>query len=959
MNILKIIFIFLFTLSFANENVTIQLNWKYQFEFAGFIMAKEKGFYKKEGLNVTLNEWKPNLNVLDYVLTHKNSYGIYDCSIIRHLNTNKIKILMPILQDSPIAIAIIGYKNIHSLKDLIKYNIPISKNIFESAPLLAMLKSENIDIKKLHLVDNYALGDFTKHKGAYLIYTSNEPFTLKKEHIPYKIFKPKDYGFIPYGDIFFTSKALADKNPKQVEKVIKATKEGWEYALNHIDETIQIILKKYNTQHFSYAKLKYEAKILKPVIGFDLNKYRAVNIKNIYLLLGLINRNLDISKFVFKPVKIDKKSKNIIEKKIIKCISTGKWAPFNMEINGKLEGIAVDYWNLIKKYSGIKSRCKIVNSFGEVLNEIKEKKSDLTISTSKTPDREKYAVFSKPYISFPLVIATKNNVGFIENIKILKNKPIAVGKNYTAAKILKKHYPNLNIVEVKNIEEGLTLVTEGKAFGVVDILPVIAYNINKNQHTDLKISGKLPYNFDVMLMIRKDYKGLLPTINNAIDSISQIERDKIAQKWMPVIYEQGISTKTFRNFIIIVAIIIIAFIVWIVITNIRSKRQQNLQKALQKAKEEAEKASKVKSEFLANMSHEIRTPLNAMFGFIQLLQDKKLDDESKKYINIIEKSGQNLLTIINDILDFSKLESGKLNIENIEFNPDEEIEIIYNLFSKEAYKKDINLKIEKTNLKYNIYSDPTRLKQVISNLLSNAIKFTPESKNITLKVNYNEKKETLFISIKDEGIGIPKDKLETIFEAFSQADTSTTRKFGGTGLGLTISYRLVKLLGGELKVESEVGKGSKFYFTIPAKKGKQITKKPIKNKSTDNKTYNYHILLVEDNQANQMFMKVLLKKLGVTFDIANDGIEAIEMFKTNKYDLILMDENMPNMNGIEATKQIRLYERKKHLTPTKISALTANALETDKERFLLAGMNYYLSKPLDIDKLKEILDKLK
>ena len=393
------------------------------------------------------------------------------------------------------------------------------------------------------------------------------------------------------------------------------------------------------------------------------------------------------------------------------------------------------------------------------------------------------------------------------------------------------------------------------------------------------------------------------------------------------------------------------------IKNVNSLNE-TLEEKVRKRTLEIEKLLQVKSEFLANMSHEIRTPLNAMLGFIQILGAKDLDEESKKYLKIIETSGKDLVSIINDILDFSKIEAGKFNIEYIEFNPKEELLVLKELFSSKASEKNILLEMNE-NLQYTIVSDPTRIKQVIANLLSNAIKFTHNNKKIVLNINYNEKTEILYIEVIDEGIGIQKDKLKNIFEAFSQADTSTTRKYGGTGLGLTISYKLVELLGGELKVKSEIEKGSKFYFSIPAPKKSLIKDIQPKEKSNlVNKKFKGFILLVEDNKANQMFMKVILDKMKIKFDIANDGLEAIKKFKTNNYDLILMDENMPNMTGIEATKHIREYERTHHLTHTPIVALTANAMEGDKDRFILVGMDYYLSKPLDIKKLQNVLDKI-
>ena len=388
-------------------------------------------------------------------------------------------------------------------------------------------------------------------------------------------------------------------------------------------------------------------------------------------------------------------------------------------------------------------------------------------------------------------------------------------------------------------------------------------------------------------------------------------------------------------------------ILWIVVDiDELMKTQEKLDKQITATK----KAMKVKEEFLANMSHEIRTPLNAILGFVDIIKKQEKNAENKKYLEIISKSGQSLLTIINDILDFSKIESGKLKVEKVEFNPKEEIENIVSLFESKAKEKNITIDVNFENLKYNIISDPIRIKQVISNLISNAIKFTPKGKKIYLNVSYNDKKEQLHCEVIDEGIGIESEKLSTIFEPFSQADTSTTRKYGGTGLGLTISKKLIRLLGGELSIESEKGKGSKFYFTIPAKKSIKLTEK--KEEIKKDMKFEGRVLIVEDNEANQLFLKVILKNLGLSdIDIANDGLEAIEKVKTNQYDIILMDENMPNMNGLEATKKIKEMGIK-----TPVVAVTANALSGDKERFLKV-MDEYLSKPIDKNELMKVLNK--
>ena len=377
----------------------------------------------------------------------------------------------------------------------------------------------------------------------------------------------------------------------------------------------------------------------------------------------------------------------------------------------------------------------------------------------------------------------------------------------------------------------------------------------------------------------------------------------------------------------------------------------------QLANEQRDKAlsfSKAKSEFLANMSHEIRTPLNAVLGFIELLKEEIKERKASEYIDIIDKSSKSLLKIIEDILDFSKIESGKLDIDKVDFNSKAEFEVIAHLFDAKCSQKNISLvlNIDK-NLPQTINTDPLRIKQVISNLISNAVKFTDKGKKIVIDINYKE--DFLYVSVKDEGKGISKDKLSHIFEAFGQEDSSTTREYGGTGLGLSISSELVNLLEGELKVKSELGVGSEFYFYIPIRIGKKlkIDNNDIQEFYFDNKK----ILVVEDNAANQMFMKVILKKMNLTFDIASDGVEAVKIFKNNQYDAILMDENMPNMNGIEATKQILEYEKENSLKHTPIIALTANALKGDRERFLEAGMDEYMTKPIDNKKLSKILEK--
>jgi len=373
---------------------------------------------------------------------------------------------------------------------------------------------------------------------------------------------------------------------------------------------------------------------------------------------------------------------------------------------------------------------------------------------------------------------------------------------------------------------------------------------------------------------------------------------------------------------------------------------------LELAKEHSDIANKKKSEFLANMSHEIRTPLNAILGFLDILRRIESDEKKLKYLDIMKRSSHTLLTVINDILDFSKIQSGKLAFEDVAFETKKEFESLTAMFSTSVQEKNIHFKYAlDPSIPKVMCCDITRLKQVIINLISNAIKFTAEEGKIELKNSYVNGK--LYVCVTDNGIGITKENLPFIFNAFEQADSSTTRKFGGTGLGLSISSRIISMMGGELQVESEVGKGSSFFFTIPISLGCTNELEHTRG-LLEEERFKAKILLAEDNKTTQTFMSIVLEEMGVEVDVADDGQIAIQKYKQGHYDLILMDGDMPNINGLDATKMIRAYEQSNNIEkPIPIVALTANAIEGDKDRFLAAGMNDYLTKPLETHKLEE------
>jgi len=392
-----------------------------------------------------------------------------------------------------------------------------------------------------------------------------------------------------------------------------------------------------------------------------------------------------------------------------------------------------------------------------------------------------------------------------------------------------------------------------------------------------------------------------------------------------------------------------------------------------------EEASRLQSEFLANMSHELRTPMNAIIGFSDLLLELKLDKESREYAQTIKNAGMNLLVLINDILDLAKIEAGRIELDNSPFDLRETVDNVANLFRIPAREKKLTFVVEiAPELPALLYGDNNRLRQILINLVGNAMKFTAAGEvaiTIGLQDLTSERAQVVF-TVRDSGIGIPPERQQAIFDKFTQADGSTTRKYGGTGLGLAICHQLVQLMGGSISVKSVEGQGSSFYFTLPLKVARPetvVVARPEQGRDAENIPAEaqparsaLRVLLVEDNPVNQRLASIIIKKQGCELAVAGDGIEALVQLEKHVFDLVLMDVQMPNMDGLEATRRIRKIEAsagtraqyaclRNRTKPLSIIGLTAHARKEDEQSCYGAGMNGFLTKPIIRARLEAVL----
>jgi len=795
--------------------------WLDQFEFAGFYVAKEKGFYKDLGLEVNLKKFDSNINIVQEVLDKKTTFGTSSSSLIIDKSLGKdIVLLGSIFQSSPLILLALKNSNIKNISDIKNKKIMLTKDQQLFATLQAMLSSKNIQLSDTKILDHsFNVNDLINKKtDLMLAYTTNEPFQLKEKGYGSQIFHPKDYGFDFYEELIFTSKDFANNNPKIVKDFYDASIKGWQYAFDNIEEVSKLIFEKYNPQKKSLKSLIFEAKEMKKLV-YDkegqigtITKERVNLIKNSYQVMGLLNNDINIDELIYTShlpnnISLNNKEKEYLQKKkIIKMCIDPNWMPLEKIENGQHIGISAEYIKLIEKKIDIPIKLISTDSWNQSLQYAKEKKCDILSLIMETPQRKTFLNFTKPYVKIPLVIATGINTTYIENFSLLKNKKIGIIRGYAYAEILKIKYPNIEFVDVENIEEGLTKLEREDVFGFIDSLTTLGYSIQKDYIGQLKIAGKFDENWNLSIGVRNDEIILKEILDKAIEDISTEQVQGIFNKWISINYEKSINYAfLIKTFIFLIVFILVIFLVYrqYLLKKLNNKLNDKIKEEMIKNEEKNRiliQQSRMASmgEMLENIAHQWRQPLSTISMATTGIEIRKEmgtlnDNDFSDSINHIKHSTQFLSETIDSFRNFFNQEKEQKTI-NIKTTIEKTLELLGVNLSKNdiLFIKDIE--------EHSINTLENELIQVLMNIIINAKDALNNNENEKLiLINVYMENDKLIICIKDNAGGIEKSIIDKIFEPYF----TTKHQFKGTGIGLYMSKIMVeKHLFGEIKVKN-------------------------------------------------------------------------------------------------------------------------------------------------------------
>ncbi len=854
------------------QPVTLQLKWKHQFQFAGYYVAQEKGYYRQAGLEVRFLEARPGREPIDAVLAGEAEYGVGTSDLLLYRARGVPVVVLGVLfQHSPLTLVALKDSGISSVHDLVDRKVMIEPH---SAELLAFLTREGVPPARLRQqVHSFDVDDLLGGTvDAMSVYSTDEPWALAVARTAYVAFSPREAGVDFYGDNLFTTQAEVSAHPDRVKAFRDASFRGWKEAMEHPAETVDLILAKYPTAK-SRDQLLFEAEQMKSLIQPELvepgymHAGRWEHMASVYLELGMLQREVPMAGFLY---------------------ATGPAVP-------SWVGWALAALAALTVLGG--------SAAGLVFRANRSLAREIA-SRAESEQRFRALFESAPEPTWLLV-----------GERIAEcSASAASALGYPGREALEgRTVVELTAPEARPDESGRPAesrpgpaATSAEAWqGQVDRALFDGFARFPWRLARLG-AGSMPVH---MTLARLRWRG-----------------------------EDAVYC-TFRDVSV----------------------HLEAEAALERARAEAEAASRLKSLFLANMTHELRTPLHAITSLAWLGQRERDPARLREYFDHVHQSSETLASIVNDVLDFSRIEAGRLQIEAVPFELRKPLLEVRSLFEGAAQKKGLAISFEiDAEIPHWVKGDPLRLKQVLTNLCSNAVKFTERGRIAVraLLLSRSPDRVSVAFDVEDSGIGLSPEQVARLFQPFTQADASTTRRYGGTGLGLAISRQLVGLMGGNLEVESALGRGSTFTVALELdladSPGSETPSPQAGSARQLPDLRGLRVLVVEDNAVNQLLAVKLLERARATVSVAGNGRQAVEALAKSPtgFDAVLMDLQMPELDGYQATEAIRGRLGVRDLP---IYAMSAHALAEEKARCFAVGMNGHLPKPIDVDALYRTL----
>lgn len=829
------------------DKVSLRLQWHDQFQFAGYYMAKEKGFYEDLGLDVEIKKFSPEIDVVEDVLSKNTTYGIGRSSLVwYHAEGKNITLLSATFQSSPMVLIALKSSNIDSIKELADKKIMMTVDALESAPIYAMIRSSQADEKSIEFVEHSLnLEDLIQKKvDLYAGYSSNEPFLLKEKKIDFEIFSPNKSGFDFYSDILFTSEEEAVQNPHRTDHFRDASICGWEYAFNNIDETVSIIYEKYNPMKKSKDALKFEALELKKLAYMDgiplgtIKQEEIIRVLDIYRLMGLVSSKRDTDKLIFKSknrLLTHAEEQFLRDKKELRVCAISKLLPFSDMKDGAFAGICSDVLGLTKENVNIPYRAVYASSWEGNLANLKNNRCDILPMATQRLEKESISVVN-PYYKEQPAIVTKKSQNYIVDIKNVFDKKFVATKGNPFIIELKLKYPMLDISYVNSLQEGFERVERGEHYGYIDTLVATAYAFKNISNGDLKIAGAFDDKVGVGFGFREEDKELYNIFKKASQEIQPSDIDKIISKWISVSYVKSINFEYQKEIVVLLFLIIGFFFYRQHILNKKNQELEALKNELQKKVQVAIADIQKKDtymlhksrlaqmgEMISMVAHQWKQPLSSISALqISILMAVELEEydlsnenEREQFLLYLQErlkkigeQTQALSLIISDFSDFYKL------------NKHQEL-IGLNVLVVKAYKLlEDNLEFDEIDLclelssKMSVVVYKNEFIQVILNIINNAREQLSQIKraDAQILIKSYDRDDICVLEISDNGGGINESIKDNIFDPYF----STKFDKNGTGLGLYMSKSIIEQHHKGKIYMQNIDNGAKFIIELQA-----------------------------------------------------------------------------------------------------------------------------------------------